>query len=342
MSASGSNWADRLATAAVLAGLTLAVPAAAQEAPGPLDTPKLDEAAGMGWFQSTIVSGRVVVTARRLGSVILKSAGGAQRENLTIRIAGGAPVLNYQLSTSSEELSIEVTGGDQLQILLTAKGDSKLVPLRFDQPAEGPLSLAVGSEGQEQVYRAASLWHLFIAEPEVCGRHLAPLLQLLDRHRDPAEMATEVESALVQVARASGQPDRRRWAGLVEQLGDHRFARREAADRQLRREGRPVISYLQRLDSRQLDAEQHYRIRRIIQALSDRSTPDTPGQVAAWLAGDPAIWLALLSRDEVSTRRFAAEQLEGLLGRPIDFDPAADAATRRRQLDQLHTLVPEK
>jgi len=373
MAALGSIWADGLATAGVV--LALAVSAAAQEPPKPLnglaqfceeeappppfgkrlqgnggapeivqarlEAPKLREAAGH-WFQAAIVSGRVAVTGRRFGSTISKSTGGSQRENLTIRVAGGAPVINYRLSTSREELTIDVTGGNRVSILLAAKGDSSLVPVRFDQPAKGPLSLSVGGEGDERVYRAASLWHLFIAEPEVCGRHLAPVLQLLDGNWDPAEMAADVESALVEGATASRQPDRRRWATLVEQLGDDRFARREEADRQLRREGRLVVAYLQRLDPGQLDAEQQYRIRRIVRDLSDRSAADTPEQVAACLAGDPVIWLALLRRDELSTRRLAAEQLEAVLGQPVAFDPAADPATRRRQLDALRTLITDQ
>jgi hypothetical protein len=143
----------------------------------------------------------------------------------------------------------------------------------------------------------------------------------------------------VRAAAEGDLPDPGRWAVLVEQLGDERFSRREAADRELRSLGRVVSIYLQQLDASQLDAEQHYRVRRILMALSARTDNDTPPEVAQWLAGDPVVWLAMLSRDDEPTRRLAAERLKALLDGPIAFDPAADAATRQGQIDELRLRI---
>jgi len=53
------------------------------------------------------------------------------------------------------------------------------------------------------------------------------------------------------------------------------------------------------------------------------------------MIADPEVWLALLARPEEPTRRLAAAHLAKLLGQPISFDPAADAARRKRQIEQL-------
>ena len=48
---------------------------------------------------------------------------------------------------------------------------------------------------------------------------------------------------------------------------------------------------------------------------------------------------ALLSRQGESTRRLAAQHLTTILGQPISFDPAADPATRERQIEQLQARI---
>ena len=67
----------------------------------------------------------------------------------------------------------------------------------------------------------------------------------------------------------------------------------------------------------------------LTQAIED----DTAQQIASWMIADPEVWLALLARPEEPTRRLAAAQLAKLLGQPISFDPAADAARSKRQID---------
>ena len=144
---------------------------------------------------------------------------------------------------------------------------------------------------------------------------------------------------MFQAASVGRLPDRRRWDPLVEQLADERFSRREAADRELRSAGPVVLSYLQGLDFNRLDAEQQYRIRRIVRSLSRQTGDDTAEKFAPQLLADPDLWLALLSRQEESARRLAARQLEAILGQPIRFDPAADNATRKTQIERLQAKI---
>lgn len=342
MSLVGMKWPQRGVLVAVFVGLVSLVAAAAEEPPKPPEAPKLAEAVRRGWLRARIVSGRIAVGGTRLGTLNDSADRDGRSERIGIRIAGQDLTISYQMSTPDEEFSLSATGDSQLSIRRTPKRDSKLLPADFRQSADEPLRLALGPKDEQRVYQAASLWHLFITEPEACRSHLAPMLQVLDTRWDLTKTAEAVESELLRSAADGDLPDPGRWASLVEQLGDERFARREAADRELRALGRVVFTYLRGLDRAQLDAEQHYRVRRIIETLSSSVENDTPPQIASWLAGDPVIWLALLSRSEESSRRLAAERLGALLGEPLRFDPAADPKTRADQIEQLRSLVPDK
>ncbi|HWA98844.1 MAG TPA: hypothetical protein VG713_10150, partial [Pirellulales bacterium] len=92
---------------------------------------------------------------------------------------------------------------------------------------------------------------------------------------------------------------------------------------------------LREAENGRLDAEQRFRLRAIIQSLAEEDGDDTVDRVSGLLAVDPYLWLALLERASLEARQIAAERLEGLLGEPVDFDPEADAETRRTQRERL-------
>ena len=155
-------------------------------------------------------------------------------------------------------------------------------------------------------------------------------------------MVAKVEQKLLGGAGDSAAAEHARWMKLVEQLGDERFAAHEAADRALRSANPTVLGCLRRLDFRRLDAEQQFRVRRIIDALAAQVDDDSPEQVAMSLAGDPVVWLALIARPELATRQIAARQLAGLLGEPIPVDPNADPATQQTQRQQLQARIGDQ
>ena len=103
-----------------------------------------------------------------------------------------------------------------------------------------------------------------------------------------------------------------------------------------------MLSYLQQLDFGRLDAEQQFRVHRIIDDISERLGDDSPEQVASWLAGDQSVWLALLARPDAAVRRQAARQLAAMLDGPIPVDPEADPSTQKTQLEQLRIRLKRR
>ncbi len=303
----------------------------------PLVTPKLSEAARSGWLSFGLVSGRLALTGSRFGSINSSSSSNGRTERLTIRSAGTGPAVRYEMTGAGGEFSLDVSSGNELSLAWNPAGES--VPVQFAQKPSEPVVLKIGRQEQEKTWQAPSVWHLWIDEPSVCRAHLLPILKVFQFDMDTAEMAVEIESLLLTAGAPIVTPDQERWATLVAQLGSDSFAQREAADRELREAGGMVASYLERLDVRQYDAEQQYRIHRIIQSISTRTADERPEQISAWLAGDPAIWISLMRREDESVRRLAAERLSGLLGRPVAFDPAADAAARAVQIERLQAEV---
>jgi hypothetical protein len=288
--------------------------------------------------QTAVIGGRIVNPTWRgdgMGTMTSMSQGPSLKEEMRVQSVNGALEIHYERTDAKGSLLLEAASNGRFSIRREGKGKAAPPPLQFDQPVAGPISLRLGQAGSEKTYRAASLWHLAIVQPEAC-RQLFPLLAPLPGCTQLSQNAAAIEAELLRAA-ADKPPDDRKLSDLVRQLGDSQFAKREAADRRLRAGGPAVLGYLQHLDFAQLDAEQQFRVQRILGSFL--SSADTPAQAAARLAGDSSIWLALLGRPEAATRRTAAKQLAKLLGRPIGVDPEADPATQAGQREQLRAKI---
>jgi hypothetical protein len=330
-------------TTKVRAGLFLLVLAATATAGAqPPQLPNysiLAQAARNRWLQFNISSGRLVVTGSGFGNFDTANTRNGRAERLNIHTQNCALFVQYDVAAPTEYISFELRNGKEIHLARTPRGGSAVVPLDFQQDPNEPLRLTVGDGPRRNVYRAASLWHLLLTQPELCRQQLVPLLEMFRPEWRLTEQAQEAEEELFHMAGCGQMPDRQRWAALVEQLSDDHFARREAADRELRAAGPALLPFLQRLDFDQLEAEQQSRLRRIVSMLAHAVEDDTAEQIASWMIADPDIWLALLSRPEEPTRRLAAAQLEKLLGQPLPFDPAAAAPQREKQIDQLRAGI---
>lgn len=259
-----------------------------------------------------------------------------RQERLSMVLVEGLPTVEYSLTAPDVQLRIELKEGREMLIDRQPK-DPAQTAMRFEQSPQGPTTLTLTAAGTESRHQAPTLWHLWLAQPQACTEHLAPLLGVLRPDWEALPQAAQrVEQALLRAAGTRHVHDRARWTHLVAELAREEFSVRQAADRELRQAGQAVLPFLKNLDPARLDAEQRYRVRLIVEALAGNYEDDSPPNVAAWLVADPAAWLALLERPDVELRQAALEQLRQLLpGQHVEFDPEAEEPIRREQLEKL-------
>lgn len=294
--------------------------------------------AKLHFVQYGILSGRIVAMSAQSGaSMSYHLVHPGRTERVSIDVTSGLPNVRYEMSSTREELLIELADSDELTVRRVAKDTSRR-GLEFHQPHEGDVVLSIDQGSQSRRIAAASLWHLALAEPDLCRKELFPLVELLRPSWHLSPVASATEEALVRWAAAARIADRRQWQAWTDALASPKFAEREAAERLLLDAGPAVLPFLERLDRQRLDAEQRSRLRNLIAVLDD-AAEDTVDRVVTWLAADRQPWLSLLGRSERSTRDLAARQLAQLVGGPIDFDPAADEQTRAAQLARLRARL---
>jgi hypothetical protein len=247
-----------------------------------------------------------------------------REENLSIDLSGEFPSIDYAIISRKSRVQITISDGDRVIITCHPQAHSAVVPMRFEQIPSTRLLLRLGTDEKQREFRAETIWHLLIIEPEAASKHLLPLLEILRPDWPLRQQAAEVEELLIALAESYQPPNSQRLDQLIAQLGDDQFGRRQEAERNLRESGPAILPYLKGLASEQLDAEQRFRIRRIIRGFVAAAVEDEPAQVARRLQNDRAIWLALLSRPQRDKREAAARHLRKLLGREINFDPALE------------------
>jgi hypothetical protein len=291
------------------------------------------------WVRFGIVGGRITLQGVQVGPIETGPNTPNRKDHVNVRTENGDVALNYEWLNAKEQFTIEACGGSRLIVRREPKDGPQGTTVEFAQLPQGKAVLTLVCEGRRQEFAAEGLWHLFLLYPEPARKHLAPLLQPLQPDWKLVETADAIEKELLRNAENGVAFERSNWARWVAELGDDSFARREAADRALRAANPALLVYLERLDSTRLDAEQQFRIRRILEALSAKIDNDSPEQVASWMAGDTAVWLALLNRPEISARRIAAKQLVGILEGPISVDPETDPASQKSKFDELRTRL---
>lgn len=294
-----------------------------------------------GWLRVNLTDGRLSLNVWPIRQSERRKSGGGTKEIIKIRQENGQPSLNYQLTNHDQRLTIKLKG-DGAQLRRVPRGKSKAVAVELRQSPKEQTVLTIGSGDDQQVFHAADLWRLFVEQPKPCRQHLFPLLAMLRPDWKLDEMTAAVERSLLESVQENTITDHARWATLVEQLGDDRFAKREAADRTLRAGDTATLHYLRQLDFQRLDAEQQLRVHRIVAALAGVHEDDSPEAAAASMAREPAVWLALLERSDPATRRTAAKQLATLLDEDISIDPAAPPDTQKEKRKQLRLQIEGK
>lgn len=324
----------RLAWIAVCGTLALGVsPSTAQ------DRPALGHlVAAAPWSRLDVVLGRIQLVQSRLSqkaTLRFDHPESGTHESLTF--AADSPTtarLHYDYADHQQRLSVDIVHCDQVSLERQPQNASGLANVRFSQLSRGSLKLVVDAGHGPQEIVADTFWHLLLAEPDLCRTHLLPLLEGLRPGWRLEAKARQVEEALIAAARSASIPDSDHIAKLVQNLRAPDFQSRQVADRELREVGPTALPCLERLDERELDAEQRLRLKQIRQALAGGGE-DTPTRVANRLACDPVVWLSLLERNDEAKRTLASQRLTLLAGKPISCDPGATAAERRQQANRL-------
>jgi hypothetical protein len=302
--------------------------------------PSLKQAVQRGLVKFRVLSGRVSFEGARGNFQPPPVKSNDREEQLSIVISDdGDTAFSYQWSDKKKQLAIAVSSVSNVCIRYSGKDGDPQPPVEFNQPLKGETTLKIGPEGKQNIYSAPSLWHLLLAYPAETKQYLTPLLELLRPNWKLSDAAAAIEKELLHKKLREAKSDRKNWTALVDQLGDDSFAKRQAADRALRAADPVVMHFLEQLDFSRLDAEQQFRVSRIIKSLNDRLGDDTPERIASWLAGDPSVWLILLARPEPDERRYAAAQLSDVLGEPIPMDAEAEPSTQKTQMEQLRLRI---
>ena len=122
------------------------------------------------------------------------SSGSMPREQLTIRMTGGDPIVDYQLAASDEDLAIEMSSRDRWHVRRKPKGNSKIVPIEIDQPAQVAIMVRLGDKPQERTLHVAGIWHLAVIEPDLAKEQVLPLVRFLERDWDLTKTVGEIEN----------------------------------------------------------------------------------------------------------------------------------------------------
>ncbi len=290
-----------------------------------------------------VMSGRICAINDTPGGKLsfgAKSLG--REENLTIDLAGAFPDIDYSIVTRKTRLTITVANGGRFSAVCAPQGSQPGEEISFHQIPAGPLVLEVGDQEHRHEYRAESLWGLMIAAPDVTKTHLLPVLQVLRAKWPLHEQALEVERHLCSLADHGTSPDRERLVSLVAELGADRFDRRRKAERDLRELGYAALPFFQDLPRDKLDAEQRSRIRRLVAELGGPGQEDVPIVVARRMVSDWKVWLALLDRPDLETRRIAQRQLQRIMDQEMDFDPDGTVEERARQRETLQVHFSDR
>jgi hypothetical protein len=305
------------------------------------DLPKESLLQRKGWVQFEIILGRITALNPRHHEKTASSGGTKPTEphELTsMRFENGKVSLNYELLSEVRRVVIHLSDNNEFKIEQIPADDSGLPTVLFTQQSDGNVELTVTQgESQAQLSRP-NLWQLLMSHPDMCKKHLLPLIGLVRSNWHLDERAERIKDAMFRVAVSNNRPPVAELNLLVEELADESFRKRSAADTKLRSYGQAVLSFLDKLDMKKLEREQRRRVRSIRQDLiCDRG--DTPERVAMWLIDSGSAWLNLVNHDSFEKRQLATQHLGRIIETPIEFDPAADATKRARQLSELRKLL---
>jgi len=298
--------------------------------------------AQMALARAEVLQGRIYCRLDRLtrwGNTVSRSAGGSESLQFKTGEEGKGTSMHYELRAAERWITIDASQNAITMERLSRRDGKVVATTRFEQPETGPLVFFVDNGGEQVRLQGDSIWQFWLSDSKTCTENLLPLCEMIGMDLPWRQFTESLEVKLLRLADAGQKRASPEWREWVDQLGDERFAVREAADRRLRGVGASLVPFARQLDATRLDAEQRFRLRRILHSMEGELTADTVDSVAEWLLDDPRAWLELLDRRDVADRTIAVRQLNRLLSSDVDFTPAADDALRDEQLARLRLRV---
>lgn len=273
-----------------------------------------------------VASGKIACpTLARASNRTFSDEHGGSKESLSINAGSEEPSLSYRYAGPGREWILDLHGNS-----LRLSDKSATETLVYEQHAEVPLKLTLqtGASSARQI-TARSLWHWLVFSPEIRGV-LLPRLESLRSDWELGQQADQIRQELIKADQRPWTSHRGKWEKAVSQLRDADYQIRQSADRMLRSGGSPAAAFLEAIDEEKLDQEQRRRVARIVAAAAHDI--DEPTAIAAAWCFDGEVWCHLLQDAEPAVRALAADHLSQLLGRPLVFDPSAQAPIRSAQL----------
>ena len=184
-----------------------------------------------GVLQARLEHGRVTVMQHgKLPDIVQRPD-----EGYSIQSENGVRTDRYEQTTDDEAtFLVECVSDGRLTMRRNSTATPAEPAVEYLQIPDGPVSLSMEFAGVRKVYQAPSLWHLALAHPEECRQHLLPLLAAFFPCCKLLGETAWVQNELLAEAEVCDILSRQRLRELISQLGDNHFAKREAADRQLR------------------------------------------------------------------------------------------------------------
>lgn len=294
--------------------------------------------------QFEIVLGRITATNIRPGPARSQTSthqSSGITETMTVGFQGQTPTLHYECVSPEERFVVDITRTQEVMVHhIPYESDiqdfeTPLAEVAFHQDARGKVRLIVKIQDLAHEYKAASLWHLMLAEPLVSRLYFVPLAERLRPNWELLHFSNELRHALLRFPQVHALPERSQIDAHVARLGHKEFKQRQAADRELRRLGPVIVPYLQSIDPLTIDSEQRSRLRGILAVMQTTTTGDTLERAVQFLAADKAVWLMFLSDEDLVIRQTATAHLGALQGKTLDFDPLGEPAERMARIGKL-------
>lgn len=242
------------------------------------------------WWRADIVWGRLRFTSLRSGTVVDMISAGGRTESIELLANSPEVAVAFRSTGTGQSVAVEVHRNGGVALTRQYGPPDRRTAFTFTQPAEGPVSIQLDTASDSETFDAATLWHLWVSEPELCREQLVPLLAVIDPARAIERKLATVETELRGLAAARPPGARPEWTAWVETLSADCFHRREAAHAALLAAGPAILWHLDRW-SEHPSAERRHRLARLRRALTAHPADATPPTAAAWLAGDPNLAL---------------------------------------------------